>query len=155
MRWLLLCVAGGHRHSCTSLGLQDHGLLVEASCRPLSLLGCTAIRQISLTSTKEPLWPPPLLHFSLALFLGEILGPGHALAAGREEEHWWALQVSCQSSHSSTCSCLTLKGVIFFIIHMAVSFSHVFLLGLGFWFCFFFFFLKGEKQEKSEFARYV
>lgn len=86
-----------------------------------------------------------------------MLGLGRASAAGEEEEHRGALQVSSQSTHSSTCSSFTWKRASFSILHIAAAFSHVFVVASGILVLlfFFFFFVKGEKKEKREFARYV
>lgn len=156
-----ICKTGG---GCSSAWQKDTGFpaspwayktvgyLWELPAGPLSLLGSSAVRQASLPCQQRsslPLFCTSPQFF----FLGEVLGPGQAPVAGKEEHHWWALQVSCQSSHSSTCSCLTWKRVIFSIMHIAAAFSHIFVVGSGI--LFLLFFLKGEKKEKCEFARYV
>lgn len=105
MRQLLLCMAGGHKH------LPVHarpwvtcGSFLQA-IEPARLQCC----QTNLSALNKGIASSPFA-LLLSSFLGDVLGPRHALAAGREEEHWWALQMSCQSSHSSTCPRLTLKG---------------------------------------------
>lgn len=142
-------MAGGHGLSRTSLGIQGYGVLVGATCRPSESAGLSALRQASLPCQKKsrllPFCTSPLLSF-----LGDMLGPGYAtvLESNRKSDE------PCQSCHGSMCSCLIRKREMISIIHMAALATFL-LSGLEFYFCLFFFFLKGEKEEKNEFARYV
>lgn len=148
-------MAGGHRLSCTSLSIQDHGLPVGASCRPIepAWLQCCQTNLSALN--KRTASSPP------ALLLRSSFWERSCVQAMHWEGSWEgrgtlmspAGELSC--SHSSMCSCLLWRGWSSSLYTWLLLFGHIFLLGLGFCFLLFFFSLKGGKKEKYKFARYM
>lgn len=138
-------MAGGYRLSCTFLGIQDHGLLVGASCRPIepAWLQCC---QTNLSALNKGTAPPALL-LSSSFWERSCVQAMPGREAGREEEHWWALQVSC---HAATAACARAHFEEGDLLHYTHGCCFLAIFSCWVWdsvFCFFFFPWKEERKR--------
>lgn len=121
-------MAGEHRLSCTSLGMQDHGVLVGASCRPSESAGLSAVRQLLCPVSKR----------------ADSSSSAHLLCSTSWERCWARVTLQCWKV---TETAMSLAGVLSKMSRQHVllppleqgddlnyahgCFSHIFVVGSG------------------------